>query len=329
MQSSTLQKHRLLGRGKYTDVFLDSSATKVIKEAKNKSAQSIRQIENEFEKLQLINKAKISPKVYQISNDADGIPFLVMDFIEGKTLRSILDECEGLGEKLSSEFAFSLIDQISRSVYTLHQHYHLGHFDLSPDNILVSNDGSCIYLIDFSLARSEQEFQLIDEAVGKVDYMAPEAYEKEFGLHNDIYSLGIILDEIKNNAESLGFAVDLDFLIASMKLPMVEARIKIDEVVKQVNQFKTQSFELKEGDRKKWVVGLTIISALFVAALFFNSSETKPKMTNKSKLSKQVKYEKKQRINKKRKKIKKGQQKKTKKFKINNETKNIFKRIVK
>jgi hypothetical protein len=52
-------------------------------------------------------------------------------------------------------------------------------------------------------------------------------------------------------------------------------------------------------------------------------------MTNKSKLSKQVKYEKKQRINKKRKKIKKGQQKKTKKFKINNETKNIFKRIVK
>lgn len=325
--------YRLLGRGKYTEVFLDKEHLQVIKEAKNKAVQSVRYIQNEYEKLEVLNSSFLSPKVFSLEENEDGIPSLVMEYVEGKTLRQILDESEGLGEKLSKEIAKTILEDLINNLFRLHSKFKMAHFDLSPDNILISREDNKLYFIDFSLARFEKEFQLMEEPVGKVDYMAPEIYEKEFGFFSDVYALGIICEEVIKNSEQLNYNEKINFLIASMKLPKFDARITIDEVYHQFNTINMGVIKRQTTKKSNWIYLLIISAAFFLAYVLINSDSPKTKSKSsiqkkykaKKKLSRIKKASKKRRVSKKY--IKKTNRKV--KYKMNQDTKNIFKRIIK
>ncbi|MEN9324993.1 MAG: hypothetical protein RL414_747 [Actinomycetota bacterium] len=121
--------------------------------------------------------------------------FIVMEYIDGNTLRDYLFErgCLSLEETLRY-----LIPVVS----ALAEAHRLGiiHRDIKPENILISKDGR-VKIADFGLARGDQlgSTQTAESSVvlGSVSYLSPEQVQRGISdARSDIYSLGIVLFEL-------------------------------------------------------------------------------------------------------------------------------------
>jgi serine/threonine protein phosphatase PrpC len=122
-------------------------------------------------------------------------PYLVMEFLDGETLASLLEKRKPFPETEAVRYA----SQICAALDYLHTNG-VTHRDLKPQNIMVCRDGS-LRLFDFGIARVNQARRLtfvgFTPAMGTPDYMAPEQVKGRRGDHRtDIYSLGAILYEM-------------------------------------------------------------------------------------------------------------------------------------
>lgn len=124
-------------------------------------------------------------------------PYLVMEYIQGRTLRKILEEQRD--ELLPIEEALRIVDQICDALLYCHEHG-VYHRDIKPENIMLQEDGS-VKIIDFGVALLEGARRVtwrgLSETVGTPDYMSPEQLRGERGLAgSDIYAVGVILYEL-------------------------------------------------------------------------------------------------------------------------------------
>lgn len=137
--------------------------------------------------------------------EPDPRPYIVMEFVDGKSLKEILaDE-----EKLTIDRAIASFVGICRAVSFAHQHGVI-HRDLKPDNIMITSGdaggGKNIKVLDFGLAKMcESEDQPAITHVGMVmgtpTYMSPEQCRgDELDARSDVYSLAIILFEMISGA---------------------------------------------------------------------------------------------------------------------------------
>jgi hypothetical protein len=123
----------------------------------------------------------------------DGIPYLTMDFIDGRPLSNLLKT----GHPLEQAQAATFVRQVALALEVAHRHGVI-HRDLKPSNIMLDEQGRP-NVVDFGLARREQDQTLTAKgfAVGTPAYMSPEQVD---GLpvdqRTDIYSLGVILYEL-------------------------------------------------------------------------------------------------------------------------------------
>jgi serine/threonine-protein kinase len=122
-------------------------------------------------------------------------PYLVMEFLEGKTLAEVLAK----RKRFSEGEAVAYASQICDALEYLHANG-IAHRDLKPQNIMVCTDGS-LRLFDFGIARVETARRLtfvgLTPALGTPDYISPEQVRGRRGDHrSDIYSLGAILYEM-------------------------------------------------------------------------------------------------------------------------------------
>ncbi len=119
-----------------------------------------------------------------------GRPYLVTEFVEGETLRAVLDRTGALPEGQAARIA----GELCAALDYLHRQG-IDHRDLKPENIMLCPDGSC-RLIDFGLARrAERDWpDQAAAAMGTPDYIAPERALGQCGDHrSDLYSLGAVL----------------------------------------------------------------------------------------------------------------------------------------
>ena len=129
--------------------------------------------------------------------------FIVMEYIDGFTLRELLNERGYLAPR-------ELLNYLLPVVSALAQAHDLGinHRDLKPENILIAKDGR-IKIADFGLARGASlgSTMTVDSSVvlGSVSYLSPEQVERGISdSRSDIYSLGIMCFELLTGEKPYG-----------------------------------------------------------------------------------------------------------------------------
>src|ERR671921_2553666 len=127
------------------------------------------------------------------AGEDDGTPYIVLEFVEGETLK---DRIRRLGRLPVAE-AVAYAIEIGRALSCAHEHK-LVHRDIKPQNILIDRDGRA-KLTDFGITRSleAQGLTATGRVLGTTDYVSPEqALGHDVTAQSDIYSLGIVLYEM-------------------------------------------------------------------------------------------------------------------------------------
>ena len=123
----------------------------------------------------------------------DGRPYLVNEYVEGRTLREKLQMTTG--HRLSAQEACEVMLQLTNGIQYIHEHG-LIHRDIKPENLFYLPDGS-IKVTDFGISTEVGEKTPGDRVTGTVLYTAPEILMGgESTVTSDVYSMGILFFEI-------------------------------------------------------------------------------------------------------------------------------------
>lgn len=131
-------------------------------------------------------------EMYDVGED-NGIYYIVMEYIEGKTLKQLIKKHGALTLSEAIDIMLQITDGISQA----HDSYII-HRDLKPQNIMIKEDGT-IKITDFGIAMALNSTQLTqtNSVMGSVHYLPPEqASGKGSTIRSDIYSMGILFYEI-------------------------------------------------------------------------------------------------------------------------------------
>jgi serine/threonine-protein kinase len=122
-------------------------------------------------------------------------PYMVIEWVDGQLLRSILNQERQLTIERATNFALQILDALD----TMHKHG-VVHRDLKPENIMVDAEDR-IKLIDFGIAMKEDARRItfvdMSPTLGTPDYISPEQVKGQRGdQRSDIYSLGVMFYEM-------------------------------------------------------------------------------------------------------------------------------------
>lgn len=128
--------------------------------------------------------------VYDVGEDR-GLYYMVMELVEGITLKDYIDK----KKRLSYKEVISIAIQMCVGIDAAHQH-HIIHRDIKPQNIIISKDGK-VKVTDFGIARAVTSKTVSMSAMGSVHYTSPEQARGGYSdAKSDIYSIGITLYEM-------------------------------------------------------------------------------------------------------------------------------------
>jgi serine/threonine protein kinase len=230
---STYETLRRLGEGGMGSVFLARhrhlGELRVIKVLHSNLKDNPRLRERFFREATSTRKLQ-HPNIAQIHDfrlTADGTPYIVMEYIDGVDVRTLLGRLGPLPVPVACE----IVRQAATALAHMHQ-LDLVHRDISPDNIMLtraSGSHAVVKLIDLGVVKSlgEQSQTLDGQFIGKLQYASPEQFragsaEDSVGPHSDLYSLGIVLYELLSDREPI---TGSDFAsIASAHLQKAPAR---------------------------------------------------------------------------------------------------------
>lgn len=135
--------------------------------------------------------------------------YLVMEFVDGRNLRQVLNELKKKGTQFTLDQIVFLMREVAAGLDHAHRcidgttgkPLNIVHRDMSPQNIMVSFEGE-VKLIDFGIAKAETQLEVTKAGTlkGKYGYMSPEQADgQQIDPRTDIFSIGIVLWELLAN----------------------------------------------------------------------------------------------------------------------------------
>ena len=195
------------------------------------------------------------PNIVQVYDfgDEDQQPFIAMEYVDGKNLRQLITSSKTRKQRLPLDLAVSIIEQSASGLHYAHTYkdkitgepYHIIHRDVSPQNIIISYDGT-VKVIDFGIAKANVNSDKTRAGVikGKPSYLSPEQVTgEELDHRSDIFSLGIVLWELltgiklfkaKNNENEFVVLKLIESCNSSVKKPSFynpQVPPELDEIV--------------------------------------------------------------------------------------------------
>jgi len=194
-------------------------------------------------------------------DEADGVTFIAMEYVEGKTLRALL-----ASRSLSIKEALRIAAEIAEGLAGAHQ-ARIVHRDLKPENVAIAAEGR-IKLLDFGLAKlleqpgdvtpleaSRLETISADRTresrmVGTVAYMSPEQSRGQaLDARSDLFSFGIVLYEMVTGRTPFQGETLLDTVSAILREPAVPAIDLNPEVPSELQRILGKCLEKDAADR--------------------------------------------------------------------------------
>ena len=181
--------------------------------------------------------------VYDVGNE-NGINYIVMELVEGITLKKYIEK----KARLSVKEAISIAIQVSMGIEAAHNN-HIIHRDIKPQNIIISKDGK-VKVTDFGIAKAATSNTITSNVMGSVHYTSPEQARGGFSDEkSDIYSLGITLFEMLTGRVPFNGDTTVAIAIKHIQEPMPSTRDYVAEIPISVEQIVAKCTQ-KSPDRR-------------------------------------------------------------------------------
>ena len=169
-------------------------AIKILREEFKENEDFIRRFKVESQAAACLSHQNIV-QIYDVGEE-DGIHFIVMELLEGLTLKQYINSKDG---HLSRKEAVNFSMQICRALEHAHSK-HVVHRDIKPQNIVITENGK-LKVADFGIARAANNSTTVNSgaaaAVGSAHYLSPEQARGGYtDQRSDIYSLGVVMYEM-------------------------------------------------------------------------------------------------------------------------------------
>ena len=204
-------------------------AVKVLKPEFREDTTFIRKFRSEAQAAAVLTHPNIV-NVFDVGED-DGVCYIVMELIEGITLKEYISK-KG---RLSVKEATSIAIQVSMGLEAAHSHG-IVHRDVKPQNIIISMDGK-VKLTDFGIARAASSNTISSNVMGSVHYSSPEQVRGGYSDEkSDIYSLGITLYEMVTGKVPFDGDTTVAIAIKHLQEEMVLPSIYAEELPHSLEQ---------------------------------------------------------------------------------------------
>ena len=190
---------KAIGHGAFSDVFLaeDSTGRRVVLKCPHESIMGDVSTFDRFRRELEISKHLDHPGIQrpiEFTSDRSR-PYMVMEYIEGETLRALLSR----EKRLSVDRVVDFGEQLASAMAHAHSQG-VVHRDLKPENVLVTSHGKLV-VTDFGVAfmagARRLTWRWFSTALGTPDYMSPEQIQGKRGdARSDVYAIGVMLYEM-------------------------------------------------------------------------------------------------------------------------------------
>ena len=204
-------------------------AVKVLKPEFREDTTFIRKFKSEAQAAAVLTHPNIV-NVFDVGDD-NGVYYIVMELIEGITLKEYISK-KG---KLSVKEATSIAIQVSMGLEAAHSHG-IVHRDVKPQNIIISMDGK-VKVTDFGIARAASSNTISSNVMGSVHYSSPEQVRGGYSDEkSDIYSLGITLYEMVTGRVPFDGDTTVAIAIKHLQEEMVPPSVYTEELPYSLEQ---------------------------------------------------------------------------------------------
>ena len=230
-------------------------AVKVLKD----SFKNNEDIVNKFKK-EATSIANLSnPNIVNVLDvgSTDGVNYIVMEYVEGKTLKDIIKEKKKIPEDIAITFAI----KIARALDCAHKN-NIIHRDIKPQNILVTRDG-VVKVTDFGIAKSMSESTIshTNSVLGSAHYFSPEQAKGSYvDYRTDLYSLGIVLYEMVTGEVPFDGDSPVTVAVKHIQEIPIEPKVLTPELSDQFNSLIVKA--ISKDPSKRYQTAIEFIEAL-------------------------------------------------------------------
>ena len=206
-------------------------AVKVLKEEFTTDEEFIRRFNTEAQSAASLTHPNIV-SIYDVGTE-ENVYYIVMELIQGKTLKEIIDEDGVLPWKWSLDIAI----QIASALEVAHKN-HIVHRDIKPHNIIITEDGVA-KVTDFGIAKavSNSTITAFGTTIGSVHYFSPEHARGGYtDAKSDLYSLGVVMYEMVTGKVPFDADTPVSVALKHMQEEAVEPRTVNPNVPEAVNK---------------------------------------------------------------------------------------------